>query len=1440
MATSGRPDKNLETVVAAALRKDTDPVALGSALAKARRFPLIGEALAGLGDDFATGPAVERIRTSLRAALPVDRNELAERVGLSLSQSRVVYGVLAGLSIADAVTELNRSRPHGEQLNKSTGSRWMTAAAERISEWIALGGPLATGPAEDDGLASYLRLLRAHCAELPSWFPAGLRFTDILQEVTVTPPGAEGAVPAGDPASDHDRTREEAGGPRRLAWATALQQYRRLVLLGDAGSGKSWAVRGRALRLIDDRLDRGLRGPVPVLLYAPRLEELLAAAPPPPGDRAALASLLATALPDEVTAAPDAAAAVAALLRERAPAELLIDGYDEIRQERPRLLERLSEILQLLHPEHGRFVLTSRPAALPQHRLVRLAAACELKDFAEREQRQFIRCWFHASPESARPVERRVAARNLEILRRPLLIALFCAVADDPAEQPFPETEHELWQRALDRLAAEEGRYAEQAPTSEIVRLRKRLLEEVAVLFQDGAGLLDSVEVAAVTDALRHRPDWAELARTTAHATVVDDLVGTGIVHKASVGHQTRLVFLHGTVRDYLLARALARNGGWTERVGRLWTQPEWEQVLGHVGSLVDDPGEVVLALQSRFGDDPLNAARFAAGRILPTVAGRVEWRQYTAVRDELLILLGSADPVDRGRSAALLSALRDDETGAMVRGLVHPAVPTHVVIAALRTIASGAPDRSLDVLTGCARSADFTLAERKAAVDALADTGTAAALGALEELAADATVIPSVRTTAAYSALRLFDAPGAARLLLSSDAEPSQEPRRLLAERLAQAEHAGAFAPGTGRGLCTIADPYCRALLDSDGTLAGAAPLLVEALPANPVVDRLAQAVETARARAEDDPLMVTCGRFVLAAGQPPVLRDRLARLVAAAPDRAATAVWHALTEQVTPRDNLQIAEFLIREVAELPDRLAGALRGALAAGDLGPVAKAQYEHTVREETTAARTPPPADDGVVPAEDPGGEAAPSLEEVLAGGLPPIVKYAFLRTRRRSLPDRGAVRTTATKLTHLLSTEDVTHWIDALPAIAVRVDDRLREADDATAYSRLLRLRSQWPDRYGEIADMGSSFGSAELDARAEAALLADEFDDAAAKALASFGARLLEGKPPTTVAATVLYAAGCVSRGRAYTAHHQVNDYLKEIPDQARTFSGVILGSWLNAAAMAFPKVADGIGRLPGWMLRTEAEVAGLRMAAGLAGPEAFDEVVSWAGCRRTAALLATVGALAATAGVRRRIAEARTVALNRADDLAERWPRIDRNAPEQRAAPKWSEMLIRIASRQLMAGRPEVAIGVYESAVEESPGDPRLVNNLGFCLMPVDPDAALTALERAAALFRRPYGVNVANRMLLHLMRDDPAAANRIGDAYHRLGRNDGAAWLWDMDDPQTLRDGADIALYIIELGRRAALQVHDYPQVERWERRRALRRPAGPLPEGDEHGS
>lgn len=1393
---------------------------------------------------------------------------------LTATEAAVLELVLNGLSnkeiAAERVVGLKTAESHVSALFRKLGYRdrpqliagvlasRMRQANGEVEDPLAPPGsvqpdlpPTVRLPADDaaepdsDYLSDFSNALRAYCNDVPSWFPDRLSFAEMKQEVSVTPPRARTpqAHEASEPVEVPMDAEPESGGrtsARRLSLDAALRQFQRLVVVGDPGTGKSWATRSIALSLLRAIEAPGTSHPLPIVVLAPRLDQALQGHDPADLDAVQIASLLVRAMPLGVVSKLTQIQRdqLADRLACGEPIAVLVDGFDEVRSSEPALGQALPALEAFCVASGSLFVLTTRPSTVPS-RSTTAFGWCTLEPFGSREQWLFLEGWFAEDRPLARRLSSWVREHRREVMRNPLMLSLFCSVVEQGGQPPA--SEHELWERALLRLVTEEERFGEIELNAERTRLRLIAVQAIAELFVADS-LREAISVEEIESQLKRSKDWKALAKLAKPKTVLEDLVSTGVVTRTTSGIDAELGFLHSAMRDYLIARSLSRSDGWHSRMNLVWSHPEWEPVFGYLGALVSEPSELLVELVARFASDPLNIARLVAGRALSAApSNSVPIDLAERIRDELLVLLASGDLWDGLRAARLLAIVGVDGTAERLRAFLNPSVPSEVIASAITALAGNVSPAVQGTLASVVEADHFTGAEREAAVDAIADAGTDDALERLTGFAEDILLPPRVRVAAAMARWKSFEEDQSVVRILSSDADDVAV-RRVLSERIVvDTDRATALARRIRDASLPVGDSYSRAVLLVGSSMATEDEIdaaIVQSLPTNPAVEVLFEAVDIATARLALDPLYATLLRFMRTSAPPRARWQVAARVARSDVGESAMRLWGNLVDNAAPADAGVMAEFLALEAEAAPEALRELVDAALNAPETPPIivharkrrlqTRAEPAASSAQEDVSGPKPEPLEDP----ESAAGEGMPkTIEDTLRSNLPALLRYGLVRVMRSQIPASGAVREGASALTHQISAESACAWIDAVPMVGPVIEARLLAAGETgRAAVELARLRARWPGRGGEVGHSSSAIDAGMLDAGAEAAVADGDLASASMLALASLGASSIDDHRPSRTAIGVLFASGHAT-GRANSTWQKIRSFLDTLPPGSLEWT--LLASWLQAG-YDLTAVGQRLGNLPGYIRAGNPEVAALLLAAKVTDKSSLEHVISWSGCRRAQALLLAARGYASSDGVRTALEEASLALEARANALSTAWPRAVLDSPSQRGKPKFHWDLVTIGSALLMEGNPAAAVAVFKTAVERDPSDPELRNNLGFCRMPIDTPAALDDLNQATRLFGQPFNVNTANRMLAHFRLGDYERVEALADEIYKLGQFQGRAILWDPDDPQLLRRDVDVMLYVIELAERASHMTGASTKVALW----SSRREAWVAAEGEAH--
>ena len=119
---------------------------------------------------------------------------------------------------------------------------------------------------------------------------------------------------------------------------------------------------------------------------------------------------------------------------------------------------------------------------------------------------------------------------------------------------------------------------------------------------------------------------------------------------------------------------------------------------------------------------------------------------------------------------------------------------------------------------------------------------------------------------------------------------------------------------------------------------------------------------------------------------------------------------------------------------------------------------------------------------------------------------------------------------------------------------------------------------------------------------------------------------------------------------------------------------------------------------------------------------------------------------------------------------------------------APDLADTLVIPAVRFLGEGRRIEAAALFEAAVSNNPGSPGALNNLGFCLLPDNPEQALRYFEKAIATGQALTQLTAANRILALAALGRRTSAIDLAITFLQQHADSpprpSQSWLWDID--------------------------------------------------------
>lgn len=549
----------------------------------------------------------------------------------------------------------------------------------------------------------YLTDLAHEMARLPAYFPSHLSddetsansFDNIIQRVyavgdrrsfeLVRAENAEKASDASRRAYAPNRALpEDYLGPNTLKlieWdEKAGERFRRAVILGDPGFGKTWLLRSEARRLAlegaKELIERRSGLEIVVIPVFIRLSDLNRTDGP-----------IESAIVD--LAGRGRSEYFRKFLTRKLDSDrclILLDGWDEIPEERPSEGENIS-----FQPHHRqrlkqrlesfasnfkdlRLLVTSRIVGYLDSPIGKVPEL-ELVAFDQSQIESFTRVWFGprnaTSGEFLHLLAEKPQVRGLG--RIPLMLALMCRAYED-GRNAFPIRRTSLYERCLRGLLKDwkeekQQREISGAYVEAVIELLEYLAHRLFVekYEQFGEPLLRMI----MSEWLNSLPHNHELWGRTA-SSIIEELKRGGIFVRSGAHSDTPLLFLHLTFQEHLTARHLAKmkRDEWLGVIRKhCWFELDWEEVILQLAGVLEDPTPLIEAMLYE-DDDIFNRTRLLAGRcLLEAIGTRIPKELKGRVLDALSQAVSSGTGNTAREIVVLLSQMDEPLAAAALVG---------------------------------------------------------------------------------------------------------------------------------------------------------------------------------------------------------------------------------------------------------------------------------------------------------------------------------------------------------------------------------------------------------------------------------------------------------------------------------------------------------------------------------------------------------------------------------------------------------------------------------------------------------------------------------------------------------------------------------------------------------------------------------------------------
>jgi len=379
----------------------------------------------------------------------------------------------------------------------------------------------------------------------------------------------------------------------------AVGKYRKLMVIGPPGSGKSMLLKHVALRSAEERwLDLPERQ-IAIFVEMHRLSDA----------QKSLKQHLVEALARDHF--PNAERFVSQGL-ERGKLMLLLDGLDEVdSNERPRVVQEARDLLDYLDEHRCRVIITCRTAIYEGQFDERVDRTLEVVEFNDWQIRQFLKPWA-SSMQDNKSIEQLMQMLHdrpliMALARNPLLLTIIAYLYTDT---PFilPHSRAQFYQKATDILLDLWHREQNHYPAQD----KRSVLRHLAIYFQDNANRQQqdrrSVNYRQVLAQVKEVLADLNLDSDQTKPLLKEIVERSGLLLEIDGGE--RYQFAHLTLQEFFAAAELRENGN--DLVQYFQKDPDaWRETAKLWCGLATDSTTVI---RSIYAQDPITAFECLAG----------------------------------------------------------------------------------------------------------------------------------------------------------------------------------------------------------------------------------------------------------------------------------------------------------------------------------------------------------------------------------------------------------------------------------------------------------------------------------------------------------------------------------------------------------------------------------------------------------------------------------------------------------------------------------------------------------------------------------------------------------------------------------------------------------------------------------------------------------